>query len=137
VDENANTPEKKLFVDEDWKTQVEREQEAARKAKEQDATGEQKVDASAAADIPMPPANLLFLIGTLYLQGAMALGLLPNPITKKSEVQRGQAKLAIDLLDMLQQKTEGNRTAEESEELETVVHQLRMAYVGVTESVKP
>jgi hypothetical protein len=32
---------------------------------------------------------------------------------------------------MLQQKTEGNRTPDESEELEAILHQLRMAYVSV------
>ena len=55
----------------------------------------------------------------------MALGLLPNPVTKKADVQLDQAKHAIDLLTMLQQKTEGNRTPEESGELEAALHELR------------
>ena len=33
------------------------------------------------------------------------------------------------MLAMLQQKTEGNRTPEESDEIEAMLHQLRMAYV--------
>jgi hypothetical protein len=41
------------------------------------------------------------------------------------------AKHLIDLLDVLQQKTEGNRTADESANLEDALHQLRMAYVQV------
>ena len=61
----------------------------------------------------------------------MALGLLPNPVTKKADVQLDQAKHAIDLLTMLQQKTEGNRTPEESEELEAALHELRLAFVTV------
>ena len=61
----------------------------------------------------------------------MALGLLPNPVTKKADVQLDQAKHAIDLLAVLQQKTEGNRTPQESDELDAVLHELRMAYVTV------
>ena len=77
----------------------------------------------------LPPADLSFLIGTLYIQGAMSLGLLPNPLTQKAAVDRGRAQHAIDLLTVLQQKTEGNRTSGESEALETALHELRIAFV--------
>jgi hypothetical protein len=130
-DEAKNT-EKKLFVDEDWKSQVEAEKDAARRAE----TGEGAPAApSAGAHAPLPPANLTFLVSTLYLQGAIALGLLPNPATKKAGVQLDQAKHAIDLLTMLQEKTVGNRTPEESGELETVLHELRLTYIAVQEQL--
>jgi hypothetical protein len=117
-------PEKKIIVDEDWKSQVQAEKEAARHAEEP------KTPEPSAGNTPMPPADFGFLIGTLYIQGAMALGLLLNPATKKPEVRLDQAKHAIDLLTMLEQKTQGNRTPQESSELETVLHELRMAYVS-------
>ena len=121
------TPEKKLVIDEDWKSQVEAEKEAARRGQQP----AKPVEPSAAARGPLPPADLAFLIGTLYIQGAMSLGLLPNPVTKKADVQLDQAKHSIDLLTVLQQKTEGNRTPEETGELEAVLHELRMAYITV------
>jgi hypothetical protein len=122
-----NTPsEKKIIIDEDWKSQVEAEKEAARRAEEPPKPSDPKPDAR----IPMPPADFGFLIGTLYIQGAMALGLLANPATKKAEVHIDQAKHAIDLLTMLEQKTQGNRTPEESSELEAALHELRLAYVN-------
>jgi len=125
--EEAKNAEKKLIIDEDWKSQVEAEKESARRAEQgAAATGG---EASADRHGPLPPADLTFLIGTMYMQGAIALGLLPNPVTSKQEVRPDQAKHTIDLLMMLQQKTEGNRTAEETEELETVLHELRLAYV--------
>ena len=65
-----------------------------------------------------------------------ALGLLPNPVTNKVEVQLDQAKHSIDLLTMLQQKTEGNRTPQESDELEAALHELRLTYVSVNEPGK-
>ena len=61
----------------------------------------------------------------------IALGLLPNPMTDEPEVQLDQARYTIDTLEMLQQKTEGNRTPEESKEFEQVLHELRMAYLAV------
>jgi hypothetical protein len=120
--------DKKLYVDEDWKSQVEAEKEAARHAEEAKQPGG---GGQSAARGPLPPADLTFLASTLYLQGAISLGLLPNPVSNKAEVQLEQAKHSIDLLTMLQQKTEGNRTPEESDELETALHQLRLAFVGV------
>jgi hypothetical protein len=130
MSEEPNSPEKRIIIDEDWKSQVEREKaEAAREARQPAQAGAEQ--ASAGAHAPLPPADLSFLASTLYLQGAIALGLLPNPVSNKAEVQLDQAKHAIDLLAMLQQKTEGNRTPDETEELEAILHQLRMAYVGV------
>jgi hypothetical protein len=129
------TPEKKLVIDEDWKSQVEAEKEAARQAEQSPKSAGPSAEApagtSAPARGPLPPADLIFLIGTLYIQGAMALGLLPNPVTKKADVQLEQAKHSIDLLAVLEQKTEGNRTPEESSELDAVLHELRMVYVTV------
>ncbi len=129
-DEPKN-PEKKLIIDEDWKSQVEAEKAAAQHAG--DTTDAAKPEASAGTHPRMPPADLTFLVGTLYLQGALGLGLLPNPVTNKPEVTLDQAQHAIDILAMLQTKTEGNRTPDESEELEAALHELRLNYVIVKE----
>lgn len=129
--EETKNPEKKLFIDEDWKSQVEADKEAARRPAE--AAKPDEAPSSPHAHGPLPPADLTFLVSTLYLQGVMALGLAPNPLTNKADVQLERAKHAIDLLDVLQRKTEGNRTPDESEELEAVLHQLRLAYIGAGE----
>ena len=67
--------EKKLYVDEDWKSQVEAEREAARQAEEAKKPAESGPATGARG--PLPPANFTFLVSTLYLQGAMALGRAP------------------------------------------------------------
>jgi len=118
-------PEKKIIVDEDWKRQVEEEKEAALRA-ERSQPSEEEAEAAGS----LPPPDLMFLIGSLYLQAAVSLGLMPNPLTNKAEVRLAHAKHTIDLLAMLQEKTAGNRTPEESEELEAVLHQLRLAYIA-------
>jgi hypothetical protein len=120
---------KKLIID------AEKAAEAEKEAAGRPAEAEQPAEArpSAAARGPLPPANLTFLVSSLYLQGIIALGLMPNPVTKKPEVELDHAKHAIDMLTMLQQKTEGNRTPEESTELEDALHELRIAYVTVSQ----
>ena len=128
--------EKKIIVDEDWKTQVQAEKEAAKQAKTEEPT-ETPSDASADSpgqDVPLPPASLEILIGSLATQAMVSLGIFPNPAT--NEVQRlpNQAKHLVDMLQVLQEKTEGNRTAEESAMLDDTLHQLRMAYVQISQA---
>lgn len=123
--------EKKIIVDEDWKSQVEAEREAARQAE-----GRQEAPAGAGpspAPGPLPPPDLTLLASTLYLQAMVALGVLPNPMSNKPQVQLEQAKHAIDTLQVLFDKTSGNRTPEETEAIDTMLHETRMAYVTVEE----
>ena len=79
----------------------------------------------------IPPASFSFLVTTLAAQGAVALGMAPNPLTNKTEAQPEMGKHLIDTLGILQEKTKGNLTSEESQLLEAVLHQLRMAYLQV------
>ena len=121
----TENPEKKIIVDEDWKGQVEREREAASKV----AAAEPAAPAQAAADVELPPASLSFLASSLSFEAPILLGLMPHPSNGKLEKNLPQAKHVIDMLEVLQQKTEGNRTPEESEDIEALLYQLRMAYV--------
>ncbi|MCC6125998.1 MAG: DUF1844 domain-containing protein [Pirellulales bacterium] len=121
---DANPSEKKLYVDEDWKSQVEAEKAAAGEPKTEPAEKQRPPE-------PLPPPTLTFLASTLYLQGAVAMGLLPSPLSDQPELQLDRAKHAIDMLAMLQEKTAGNRTPDESQEIEEMLHQLRMAFVAI------
>jgi hypothetical protein len=69
------------------------------------------------------------LATSLAFQAMMCMGLMPDPASGKAEKNLPQAKHLIDMLEILQQKTEGNRTSEESEDLEGILYQLRMSYV--------
>ena len=118
--------EKKIIVDEDWKGQVQREREAARSSG--DKPGQ---PAEASPNVQPPPANLTYLASSLSVQASICLGLMPDPTSGKSEKNLPLAKHLIDLLEVLQQKTEGNRTPEETEDIEAMLHQLRMLYVQI------
>ncbi|NDC63153.1 MAG: DUF1844 domain-containing protein [Planctomycetia bacterium] len=77
-----------------------------------------------------PPASFEFLVQTLFTQALMALGRLPNPITKQSIRNPATARHFVETLAMLERKTEGNRTAEESRLLEEILHQLRLLCIA-------
>ena len=85
-------------------------------------------EASPAPDVP--PATFEFLIHTLFTQALMALGRIPNPITKQTHANMATARHFVDMLAMLEQKTVGNLSAEEAKMLEEIQHQLRMMVVG-------
>ena len=76
-----------------------------------------------------PPATFEFLAHTLFTQSLMALGRIPNPITKQSHRNLPTAKHFIDTLAMLEQKTAGNLTGDERRMLEEIQHQLRLMYM--------
>ncbi|MHB8899985.1 MAG: DUF1844 domain-containing protein [Thermoguttaceae bacterium] len=124
---------KKILVDEDWKSQVQSEKEAVQQpvGEPTPAADDQADQASSPRDVPLPPASLEILLGSLATQAMVSLGILPNPITNRRERLPHQAKHLIDMLAMLETKTQGNRTSEESETLDSILHQLRMAYVSV------
>src|ERR1700746_1326183 len=62
---------------------------------------------------------------------ALFLGQIPNPKTGQGEVNLDLAKMFIDQLAMIQEKTRGNLTSEESTVLRNALSNLQMAYVEV------
>jgi hypothetical protein len=76
------------------------------------------------------PTSFVALVIGLATQAQILLGVIENPITKKKEeVDLERAKNVIDLVGMLEKKTEGNRTDEESEFLGRILADLRMRFV--------
>ena len=132
---------KKIIIDEDWKSQVQAEKEAAAKqTSDVDAstTGQPATESQPNAaprdpgDIPMPPASLEMLITTLATEALVALGQVPHPATGELHAHSGQAQYLIDTIDMLRQKTKGNLTPDEQHMIESVLHQLRMIFLETT-----
>ena len=77
----------------------------------------------------VPKADFAMFCYTLGTQAMVALGMAPNPVTEKTEQDLASAKYSIDLLEMLREKTEGNRTDEETKVLMNLLFELRMRYV--------
>src|SRR5712692_10314007 len=60
---------------------------------------------------------------------ALFLGQIPNPKTGEGEVNLDLAKMFIDQLAMIQEKTRGNLTNEEATVLRNALSNLQMAFV--------
>jgi len=135
--------EKKIIIDEDWKSQVQAEKEAAAKqpaTPSPDAAQEKPVTPAAGddRDPSMPPASFEMLVTTLATEALLALGQIPHPLTNKTELNRNQAQYLIDTLEVLREKTQGNLSAQEQKLIEAVLHQARMVFIAVTnEQAKP
>jgi hypothetical protein len=121
--------DKKIIIDEDWKSQVEAEREQAAMAKSAPAVASTKEDSSESTDPPMPPASFEMLLTTLATEALMALGQVPHPVTGKVEVRRNQAKFLIDTVDVLRQKTAGNLSNTEQQVIDSLLHQMRLVFV--------
>ncbi len=123
----------RIIVDEDWKSQVQAEKEALKRPREPPTMHEPSTAPSGGQPQhergPLPPATFPVLLTTLATQALVSLGQIPHPATNRPEIHLDEAKHFIDLLEMLDQKTAGNRTPEESQLLEDLLHELRLGFV--------
>jgi hypothetical protein len=124
--DDPNQPKSKLIIDEDWKTQAQREKERLQ------AEMESKRHEAPPDEGQMPPASFAMLVSTLATQALLFLGQMPNPMTGQLEVRLEEAKHFVDTLQILEDKTKGNLTPDESEMLQQVLHELRLAYVTLS-----
>jgi hypothetical protein len=139
---NTGEGEKKLHIDSDWKSQMQAEKE--RLAREAEAHSTVPPDAAAGGPAgaagaeheedlgELPPASMQVLIHSLATQAMMFLSPQRHPHTGESMQNLELAKHTVDLLSVLEEKTRGNLTADEKRYLDTVLYQLRMAYVEVS-----
>jgi hypothetical protein len=81
------------------------------------------------ADDPASFANFLVSIAS---NAASALGMMEHPVTHQREVDLELGKHWIDVLGMLQTKTKGNLSAPESQLLDSLLRDLRMQFVSLT-----
>src|SRR5262245_45038945 len=71
---------------------------------------------------------------------ALFLGQIPNPKTGEAEINLDLARMFIDQLEMIQEKTRGNLTNEEAMVLRNALSNLQMAFVeasGVAGTQRP
>lgn len=125
-----NEEEPKIQIDSDWKAEAQAEKE--RLVKEAKAAEGQP---SRRGTNELPPADFQTLIGTFASQAVMGLGAVRDPKTGGVVVDLPGAKLAIDLLAVVQEKTKGNLSEQESGELKQALTELRARFVQISEAV--
>ncbi|MDO8426337.1 MAG: DUF1844 domain-containing protein [Deltaproteobacteria bacterium] len=99
------------------------EKEARKPAEAAKGPGDEKTSET------VPPLDFSTFILSLSTSVLMNLGLIENPVTKKTEEEPEVAKQTIDLISLLQEKTKGNLSEQESRLIEDMLHELRLLYV--------
>lgn len=78
------------------------------------------------------PADFPTLILSLASSAQISLGIVPHPGTGQLEKSILQAKHAIDMLGVLEEKTRGNLSQEEEQLLKAILGDLRMRFVELS-----
>lgn len=78
---------------------------------------------------------LLQLVALFQSAALQQMGKLKNPVTDKIERELEQAKISIDMIEMLHTKMKGNLQEEEERMISAVLRDLRLNYVD--EANKP
>ena len=105
-----------------------------------------RAEAGPVRELAPPPAavpasgnerSLAGLFVMLASSAAMAMGEAPDPMTGQIQRDLDQAADLIDLLILLREKTEGNRSAEETQILDEILYDLQLRYVSATKRSAP
>ena len=104
----------KKHVDESWKDSVHKKSD---------------IPPAKGKDKPMEVSFGLFITG-LMMEAMMALGDMEHPVTHKKDPNLDHAKILIDTLEMLKEKTNNNLSKEEDEAMSSILYDLRMRFVA-------
>ncbi len=119
----------KIIVDSDWKQQAQAEK--ARLSEKESVKAEEE----GSKQDPNRPVDFTDLVQSLTSQALLYLGAIPEPETGRAIVAPDMAKMSIDMLAVLETKTKGNLTDEESQLLTSILRELRTQFVEVSKAV--
>jgi len=125
----------KIQVDSDWKAQAQAEK--AKLAKEQAAKTGGAASGSAggrgtsggASGGGLPKADFELLVSTLATQALFAMGAIPDPRTGQRMQSLELARHHIDMLAVIEEKTKGNLSSDETDLIASTLFELRQRYV--------
>jgi hypothetical protein len=121
----------KLIIDSDWKNQAQAEKQRL----EQQAAAKKPAPGAEGEDDMPQELSILHLVEMLSMQALSYMGAVPDPRTGKAMISLEYAKLHIDLLGILEEKTKGNLNKEEQAALSGSVSELRMHFVTIQQAV--
>ena len=98
-----------------------------------DNSSDQSKEANAGQTLPVTFSTLLL---SLASSAVLALGLEKNPHTGQYEKDLNLAGFNIDMLKLLKEKTKNNLSKEEQQFLDSVINDLQLKFVYVTQNPK-
>lgn len=133
----ADSSAPKIQIDSDWKAQAQAEKQ--RLAEQTKAQSSSQSSSGAAADAQsgeLPPASFETLLSMLATQALLYMGAFPDPRTGQPILHLDIAKHHIDLLVVLESKTQNNLTNEEQNLLNTTLYELRGRFVQIVTAAR-
>jgi hypothetical protein len=91
---------------------------------------------SSDAEVPLEPVSFSTFVLGLSTQALLHLGEIESPLSGKVEQDLPAAKHVIDILGILRDKTRNNLEQAEERLLDSVLYDLRMRYVSLTQKPK-
>ena len=117
----------KLHIDSDWKAEAQAEKEKLAQQAESAGAG-----GSGPGPGGMPPATFETLVSTMVTQALFAMGAIADPRTGQRVQHLELARHHIDMLTLLEEKTKGNLSEEESKMLSSSTYELRSRYIQMS-----
>ncbi len=115
------------FIDESWKDRAKEVNDKSNNSPKEPSPAKDEVPAN--FDL-----NFVSYITSLGYQAMIFLGVIPNPITNEIQKNINQAKLIIDTLVMLRDKTVNNLTKEEDDLLNSSIYELQISFIEVSQN---
>jgi ATP-dependent protease Clp ATPase subunit len=123
----TDSDQPKIIVDDDWKSSAQ-----AEKAK---LAAQEQEKAQKAAESGLPEKlGFKELISMLATQALMYMGAFPDQ-SGRAMVSLDVARLNIDLLSVVEEKTKGNLTEEESQMITQTIAELQYQFVEISKAV--
>ena len=130
-------PDKKDFVIKDKRMFAEGDEDQPIKEEAEKPLDEATADESESAaaqeeestDYQLPEINFATFIFSLNHSVLVHLGVMDDPSTGKKARNLPIAKQTIDILGMLEEKTQGNLAEDEAKMLKSILYDLRMIYI--------
>jgi hypothetical protein len=126
--------DRRIFADEnrDQKEEPEKKETLDEEAAEQ-STAQAAAEAGSVEEgepeTPLPKINFSTFIFSLNASALVHLGVLDDPASGKKVKNLPMAKQTIDILSMMEEKTQGNLSEDEANILKNILYDLRIAYV--------
>ena len=114
--------EKKIIIDEDWKTEAQKDKEDLVAEQHKEEVQEDQVRPQ------LPDADFTGLVSMLATQAFLSLGVIHPEDQEPGEPDFNLAKYNIDMLGVIEAKTKGNLSEDEKKLLESTLSQARMIF---------
>ena len=125
--------DRRIFSEESREDETQDQETSADSPAEDETAAASSAGASKATDArqktPLPKINFSTFVVSLNASALLNLGAIEDPTTGQTNKDLAMAKQTIDILSMLEKKTAGNLSTDETSLLKSILYDLRIIYV--------